>query len=394
MASFTTNKPSKALKSDSGNHYISTVTKANSKHLKKSWTIHNFDGVITKPGTICHDRDFEFGQHLWRLRLYPGGVSETVGNYVSLYLDCLDATEDNPAREKHTFRLLNHVSDERHFEQKSLPLKTHADRDGWGWGKFIAHTVLQNGEFIKNNSITIEMDLTVYSPFDLPVIDVSKNPFTINVTASTFIPEFSTLFENEDFTDITIVVEDVEFKAHRVVLAVRCQLLAGQFQSGMKDSTIASLTVIDSTITPLIFREILRYIYTDQVDTTVLQEDPTHLMAAADIYGLDRLKLICEETMAKKMNAETCGWMLLAADQHHAEQLKRCCLLFIVRNMKAIVETESFQHLMLDHPQLMKEILLASTSSNLSPDSSTRTTCATEKRLDQTENEGNKDEEL
>jgi hypothetical protein len=38
--------------------------------------------------------------------LYPGGVLDNVGDNVSLYLDCRDATEEHAAYERHTFRLL------------------------------------------------------------------------------------------------------------------------------------------------------------------------------------------------------------------------------------------------------------------------------------------------
>ena len=150
-----------------GHFRLSTVTTSNAKHMLKTWTIRNWSGVARVPGNILYDREFLFADHRWRWRLYPGGVSDNVGDNVSLYLDCRDATEEHAAYERHTFRIVNHKDPTKHYEQKSLPYKTHKDPDGWGWGKFISHKDLDDkkrgyktGE--SDDTIVLELDLTVY----------------------------------------------------------------------------------------------------------------------------------------------------------------------------------------------------------------------------------------
>ena len=76
---------------------LSTVTTSNAKHMLKTWTIRNWSGVARVPGNILYDREFLFADHRWRWRLYPGGVLDNVGDNVSLYLDCRDATEKHKA---------------------------------------------------------------------------------------------------------------------------------------------------------------------------------------------------------------------------------------------------------------------------------------------------------
>jgi hypothetical protein len=149
-----------------GNFRLATVT-SKPKHMVKTWTIQNWSTVVRVPGRILYDREFFFADHRWRWRLYPGGVSDDVGNNVSLYLDCRDATEKHKACECHTFRIVNHMDPTKHYEQKSLPYKTHTDPDGWGWGKFIPHKDLDDkkcgyktGE--SDDTIVLELDLTVY----------------------------------------------------------------------------------------------------------------------------------------------------------------------------------------------------------------------------------------
>lgn len=53
-----------------------------------------------------------------------------------------------------------------------------------------------------------------------------------------------------------------------------------------------------------------------------------HLLAAADRYGLDRLRLLCEEKLCDELTAETVATTLALAEQHHCTQLKSACLKF------------------------------------------------------------------
>lgn len=54
-----------------------------------------------------------------------------------------------------------------------------------------------------------------------------------------------------------------------------------------------------------------------------------HLLAAADRYGLERLRLLCEENLCKDVAINTVATTLALAEQHHCFQLKAVCLRFI-----------------------------------------------------------------
>lgn len=53
-----------------------------------------------------------------------------------------------------------------------------------------------------------------------------------------------------------------------------------------------------------------------------------HLLAAADLYNLDRLKLLCESKLSEEINTDTVATTLSLAEQHHCPQLKAMCLKF------------------------------------------------------------------
>lgn len=54
-----------------------------------------------------------------------------------------------------------------------------------------------------------------------------------------------------------------------------------------------------------------------------------HLLAAADRYGLERLRLLCEAKLCENVAINNVATTLALAEQHHCFQLKAVCLKFI-----------------------------------------------------------------
>ena len=54
-----------------------------------------------------------------------------------------------------------------------------------------------------------------------------------------------------------------------------------------------------------------------------------HLLAAADRYALERLKVICESRICEGITVNTAATTLALAEQHHCFQLKAVCLKFV-----------------------------------------------------------------
>lgn len=63
-----------------------------------------------------------------------------------------------------------------------------------------------------------------------------------------------------------------------------------------------------------------------------------HLLAAADRYALDRLKLLCEAKLCEDVAINTVATTLALAEQHHCFQLKAVCLKVIAlpENLRGI----------------------------------------------------------
>ena len=54
-----------------------------------------------------------------------------------------------------------------------------------------------------------------------------------------------------------------------------------------------------------------------------------HLLAAADRYALERLRLLCEARLCEDVSINTVATTLALAEQHQCIQLKSVCLKFI-----------------------------------------------------------------
>lgn len=91
----------------------------------------------------------------------------------------------------------------------------------------------------------------------------------------------------------------------------------------------------------------LHFIYRDNL---VEEEDPrsssselfsdhftAQLLAVANTYGLDRLKLICESRICKHISVDSVAEILMLANRCNASELKAACLRFSVENLKGTI---------------------------------------------------------
>ena len=67
------------------------------------------------------------------------------------------------------------------------------------------------------------------------------------------------------------------------------------------------------------------------------------LLAVADKYGLERLRVMCESYLCEVISVNTVASTLALADRYHAMELKAACLKFAAENLAGIY-LFSFQH--------------------------------------------------
>lgn len=81
------------------------------------------------------------------------------------------------------------------------------------------------------------------------------------------------------------------------------------------------------------------------------------LLAAADRYGLERLRMMCESHLCKDISVNSVAEILALADRYHATELKEVCLRFASENLAAVMRSDGFQYLKENCPALQSELL-------------------------------------
>uniref|UniRef100_A0ACD5YWA1 Uncharacterized protein n=1 Tax=Avena sativa TaxID=4498 RepID=A0ACD5YWA1_AVESA len=104
-----------------------------------------------------------------------------------------------------------------------------------------------------------------------------------------------------------------DLPAHRLVLAMRSPVFKASLFGPMSEGKDGSCNITIEGVDPAVFKALLDVIYSDSFPTMDnLSEDANrelarHLLAAADRYGMDRLKAQCESILSKSLSAEGKG---------------------------------------------------------------------------------------
>ncbi|RQM20636.1 hypothetical protein B5M09_000397 [Aphanomyces astaci] len=164
--------------------------------------------------------------------------------------------------------------------------------------------------------------------------------------SSTYASDMQTLVDEPDFADVVFLVESRRIFGHRAILAARCPHFKAMFSSGMRESR--ELEVPVPSIRIPVFLALLEYVYNDVVAADMTAEMAIELYACADMYGLDRLKGLCEVLVQKGLVVDNAGVLLQAADELHASRLREICMHFIIRHFDYVTKTEGFHMLSRD----------------------------------------------
>jgi len=75
------------------------------------------------------------------------------------------------------------------------------------------------------------------------------------------------------------------------------------------------------------------------------------IMVAANKYGMDRLKRLCEKFLVQAIDLDNVVELLHLSDMHHAIELKRMCINYTMLHFDIVTKKEEFK-------KLSKSILL------------------------------------
>ncbi|CAM0951036.1 unnamed protein product [Alopecurus aequalis] len=175
--------------------------------------------------------------------------------------------------------------------------------------------------------------------------------------------DLAMMSDKQEFTDVSFDVGGESFSAHRLVLAARSPVFKAELYGPMAESKMASITVKDMEAST--FRSMLHYMYhgslpaagREEVSSTMAQYQ--HLVEAADRYGLEGLKKICEEKLCVNgVKIDSVVSMLELAEDHVCPKLKAACLDFLAdgEHFMMVATSGEYIRLMQSFPTLLVEV--------------------------------------
>jgi len=160
------------------------------------------------------------------------------------------------------------------------------------------------------------------------------------------------LFTSNEYADITIVCGDKTFKCHKIILASRSPVFKTMFDADMKEKEAGSVEI--KNMTPEVLENMLKYMYTCEApDIDALTVE---LLAAAEQYQLDKLKILCEVKLCSKIEVVNCIELLVLAELHGASTLKITALKYVANNIGNMNSSE-WKKTLITYPTLLVEVM-------------------------------------
>uniref|UniRef100_A0A8D8NVH5 Speckle-type POZ protein-like n=1 Tax=Culex pipiens TaxID=7175 RepID=A0A8D8NVH5_CULPI len=225
---------------------------------------------------------------------------------------------------------------------------------GWGWNKFIGNKELL--EAVKpGDQLRIVCKMTKYEG----IINESLHENLPEPMPSSMSKDMDTLVEGTKFGDVKILIDGQRFLAYKGILSARSAVFAAMFKHPMQESTENCITIND--VEPGVFKELLRYIYTDQL--TCLETMAQKLYQVADKYDIQTLKSLCRCHILKKMSSETAADTLVLADMHGDKEMKSHALGFLSGSEAGkVTKSAGWKKMFRTHPYLVDETFEALTA--------------------------------
>jgi speckle-type POZ protein len=302
-----------------------------------------------------HSEVLSVGGHNWRIECYLRGSNKAdKGEYLSIFVRHMSKTR----RIKAIFEAALMDKDGNPCEIATkrsciheFTMNNHDDNNGydvdWGWSKFIKVTTLET-DYVIEGHITFLCGIVVIhdSPIPVPPSDIGIH--------------LGRLLDHMDGTDVSFTIDGETFRAHRAVLAARSPVFRAELFGSMAEATMTSITLHEITATT--FKVMLRFIYMDVLPEEELGDSSTEmlkdLLAAADQYALDRLKLMCAQKLWDKVSTDTVATTLACAETYNCPELKSKCIDFLAvdENFKKAAFTDGYALLVLKFPSITAEL--------------------------------------
>lgn len=174
--------------------------------------------------------------------------------------------------------------------------------------------------------------------------------------------QFGDLLASREHCDVTFDVRGEKMGAHLAVIAARSPVMAAMFRHGMLESRTRLVSIQD--VEPLVFRELLEFLYCGRAHRLRLSEEfAQSLLLAADKYAVDDLRDECLAVLRANISLDTAIDTLFWAHANSVDSLAEAAIDYITQHSHEMSgDTSSFQLMTKSCPEVC--MLIASKESN------------------------------
>jgi len=325
--------------------------------LEFEWFIEKYSLKPQKTGhalnsSIFSDQTEE--DNRWYLQIFPGGWKPADTGFISLFLIM---KQPKPKTVSYKFTLMNSkekilLVDGPHTVEFNPSVVFKGEEKALS----LQNLLKEENNFLPDDLLRIKCELAYETKLTTFSGVYPPEQLALSNETGTMTENFNQLLNSKSLSDVIIDIQGQTFEAHKLVLAARSPVFLAMFQTNLTEKQTNTLTICD--IEADTFSEVLRFIYTDQVEQ--LDEMASKLLSAADKYMLPLLKAKCEVSLSRNISVETSGNLLILAHRHSSLELKKKVLNFIRCHSDEVVETTGWQELLqLADPQLLRDISVA-----------------------------------
>ncbi|VAH72547.1 unnamed protein product [Triticum turgidum subsp. durum] len=337
---------------------------------------HQFQIVgygVRKVSSPIRSGDFHAGGHTWALACEFGDQGD--GHLASITLQMVGNSKANVVA-----MVSLRIDDPRGRWPAALWRSDDPNvfsKTGNSWKLTVPNSFREHeARYVENDRLTIlcavdvlkEEIATTLKNKDRSVSVVPSSP-TVSQDLAKLMPTDAEMTPGCVPPDVTFVVEQSEIKAHKLVLAVRSPVLIAELDLHSATTTVGPCVVRIDDMSVSTFKAMLRFIYTDEMPIKPNSNDMPRprrackekyasrrretmardLLVAADRYGLERLRLMCEKILTESLNVATVmSTLLLVRGRHSCRQLEESCIEYIASHpdvYAAVKGTEGYQKL-------------------------------------------------
>jgi len=310
------------------------------------WRVKNFSARPEQKGEFIESDSFTVVSPKGvaikcNLELYPNGRKSAKDGYLSVSLTVMDIK----ARVSYKIFIQEEHGSNMVVVAKSTGGVTEFNSmTEASWGRRNAFLIDQLKEkWLFNDVLTLVCEMSVLETF----YDIKKNH------QWRMMYDLENAFKGKKSVDVTLNCGDISFECNKFMLIARSPVFEAMFQHETLESQTNVVNIRD--IEPKVFEEMLLYIQTGEAPN--IKNIAKELLAAADFYQLDELKISCQEVLSEAIEAKNSVEILILSDIHSAPKLRKDAIKFVSENMNSVSLSCDWKKELACYPSLQSEII-------------------------------------